>query len=68
MTFQHDLAALKQRLARAEMARDALRGRGGQEQYLEACSRVSALTLQLDRLYLSQPRKATRLPGPGAGD
>lgn len=67
MTFEQELASLKQRIAKAETARDQWRIAGRQEQYLEACSTVSALDLQLDRLCETQQLAADRLPGPGAG-
>jgi len=43
-----NVAALAQRVSRAETDRDAWRASGMQENYLEACSRVDALNLQLD--------------------
>jgi hypothetical protein len=52
MNFEHDLASLKQRIAKAERSRDAWRAAGvaGEEHYLEACTTISALTLQMDKL------------------
>ncbi len=67
MTFEDEIASLRQRIARAEHARDRWRASGNQEQYLEACSTVSALDLQLDSLRETQHLDADRLPGPTAG-
>ena len=44
------MAALRDRIAKAESERDAWRASGMQEKYLEACSMVEALELQLDQL------------------
>ncbi len=64
MSFEHDLADLNQRIAKLERARDAWRAMGaeGEERYLEACTNISALSLQLEQLCEGQPA-ATRLPG-----
>jgi hypothetical protein len=67
MSFEQELASLKQRIAKAENARDRWRAAGHQELYLEACSMVSALDVQLDVLRETQRRDADRLPGPSAG-
>ena len=67
MTVEQEIASLGQRIARAEHARDRWRASGNQEQYLQACSTVSALDLQLDLLRETQHRDADRLPGPSAG-
>ncbi len=67
MTFEQELAQLRQRVANAERARDRWRAAGDQELYLEACSTVSALDMQLDLLRESKPRDADRLSGPIAG-
>ncbi|MGM9481843.1 hypothetical protein ACS5PN_11725 [Roseateles sp. NT4] len=64
MTFADDVDSLNHRIAKAETARDAWRATGGQEQYLEACSLVSALTLQLDQLFEERAGMAARLPSP----
>ena len=48
MTIEIDVAILQQRIAKAEADRDIWRASGMQENYLEACSMVDALTLQLD--------------------
>lgn len=48
MTIEMDVAALQQRIAKAETDRDTWRASGMQENYLEACSMVDALNLQLD--------------------
>ena len=57
MSTQDDIAALEVRIAIAEAERDAWRGSGLQERYLEAYSMVEALELQLDVLRgLVRPR------------
>lgn len=48
MTFQHDIAAIRDRLAKAEADRDAWRAAGLQEKYLEAYGLVEMLERQLD--------------------
>jgi len=45
-----EIDVLKARLAKAESDRDTWRAAGHQESYLEACSMVDALALQLERL------------------
>lgn len=45
-----DIAAMQDRIAKAESERDTWRGSGRQEKYLEAHSMVEALELQLDQL------------------
>lgn len=50
MTIQSDIAVLQQRIVKAEADRDAWRSAGRQENYLEACSMVDALGVQLDDL------------------
>jgi hypothetical protein len=58
MSFQEDIAAIKDRIAKAESGRDSWRVSGRQEKYLEAYSMVEALELQLERL-----RQAARVEG-----
>ena len=48
------IQALKQRLAKAESERETWRESKMQEKHLEACSMVDALTLELDRLEVSE--------------
>jgi hypothetical protein len=50
MTFREEFAALRERLAKAELDRDTWRTSGMQEKYLEAYSAVEALELQLEQL------------------
>jgi hypothetical protein len=50
VAFHEDIAALEDRIARAESERNTWRISGIQEKYLEACSMVDALELQLERL------------------
>jgi hypothetical protein len=50
MTIPEEIVAIKQRIARAESARDGWRVSGMQEKYLEAYSMVEALELQLESL------------------
>lgn len=45
-----DIAAMQERIARARVERDTWRASGMEEKYLEACSMVEALEIQLDRL------------------
>ena len=47
---QKDIAAMQERIARAATERDTWRASGIEEKYLEACSMVEALELQLDGL------------------
>lgn len=49
-----EIAALRVRLEKAEHDRDAWRASGRQENYLEACSMVQALELQIERLMRSR--------------
>ena len=55
-----EIAGLKARIAAAELQRTAWRSVGTQEKYLEACSLVDALELELAQL-----ERARRL-GPGS--
>lgn len=55
MTRHEAIAALKQRLAKAESERDAWRASGRQENYLEAYSMVEALQIQLDQMERAPP-------------
>jgi hypothetical protein len=48
MTLQHDIAAIRDRIIKAEADRDAWRAAGLQEKYLEACGLVDRLERQLD--------------------
>ena len=48
MTIQQDIAAIRDRMAKAEADRDAWRAAGLQEKYLEACGLVDMLERQLD--------------------
>ena len=48
MDLQAEIAAIKARIVRAESDRDTWHATGMQEKYLEACSMVEALGLQLD--------------------
>ena len=57
MTCHEAIAALKQRLAKAESERDAWRASGRQENYLEAYSMVEALEMQLDRMERAHPHR-----------
>lgn len=52
---QKDIAAMQDRIARAEAERDTWRATGTQEKYLEACSMVDALELQLEGLRSASP-------------
>src|SRR5688572_22098765 len=48
MTFQDEITDLRARITRAESQRDRRQASGMQEKYLEACSLVQALELQLE--------------------
>jgi hypothetical protein len=50
MSFDQDIANIRERIARAEFDRDHWRTSGRQEKYLEAYSMVEALELELDLL------------------
>ena len=52
-TLREQLAALRLRISGAESQRDAWRAAGSMEKYLEACSLVDALELQLASLEAS---------------
>lgn len=54
MTVNPEIAALRQRIAKAEKDRDAWRASGRHENYLEACSMVAALEVQIERLMRSR--------------
>ena len=54
MTPSPEIAALRLRIEKAEHDRDAWRASGRQENYLEACSMVAALEVQLARLMRSR--------------
>lgn len=60
MTPLERIAAVEQRIVKAEAERGQWRAYGSQEKYLEACSMVDALELQLDLL-----KKAERLAPKG---
>ena len=68
MTFPAEIGALKSRLAAAEFRRDTWKAERSQEHYLEACSLVDALTLQLGQLEHAARNDALigadRLPDP----
>ena len=50
MSIREEITALQARIAKAQSERDTWQGSGMQEKYLEACSLVEALDLQLERL------------------
>ena len=50
MTLNADISRLQERIAKAEADRDAWGSARHQENYLEACSMVDALNLQLEEL------------------
>jgi len=60
MTFNEEIAALRERIAKAESDRDTWRMSGMQDHYLEAYSRVEALELQLERLRQEGARASAR--------
>ena len=54
MTLKDDIDAIKSRIAKAESERDASRLAGPEEKYIETCSMVEALELELEQR-LRQP-------------
>jgi hypothetical protein len=58
MDYAADIAVLKVRLATAETQRNTWRAAGTQEKYLEACSMVDALELQIGALVQTARRAA----------
>lgn len=56
MTIPEEIVALKRRLALAEEERNALQLAGQEENYLQACSMVQALELQLEERLQQLPR------------
>lgn len=54
MTYAEETAMLVASINRAERARDAWRGAGDRERYMEAYSLVRSLQLQLDRHLTTQ--------------
>jgi hypothetical protein len=61
MTDQEDIASIRSRLHQAESERIGWRMAGQQEKYIEACSRVKAIEVQLDER-LSQSRASSTAP------
>ena len=57
MDLQEKISAIKARIVKAESDCETWRASGVQEKYLEACSMVQALGLQLDLM-----QQATRTP------
>jgi lipid II:glycine glycyltransferase (peptidoglycan interpeptide bridge formation enzyme) len=64
LTIHADIDALRQRIAKAEAARDTWRAAGRQENYLEAYSMVEALESQLDQLERTRRRLAAAVAIP----
>lgn len=56
MSFDDPIAAAQARITKAESERESWRVSGRQEKYLEACSMVDALELQLEGLRRAGPR------------
>jgi len=50
MSFNKDIAIIRARLIKAQSDRDTWRLTGSREKYLESCSLVDAMELELDRL------------------
>ena len=55
VSLETDIAETKDRLAAAESSRATWRRSGMQDKYLESCSMVDALALQLERLEKARP-------------
>jgi hypothetical protein len=60
MTFNEEIVAMRERIAKAEAERDTWRTSGMQEKYLEAYSAVEALELQLEALRQQGLRNTAR--------
>lgn len=56
MTIPEEIETMKRRIALAEKERDALQLAGQEENYLQACSMVQALELQLEERLQQLPR------------
>ena len=56
MTLEQQIDGLRERIARAQADRDALRTNGAEEEYLEAYVISKALEMQLEEM-LCQPRR-----------
>jgi len=67
MTFQQDIDSIRSRLLEAESERNGWRMTGLQEKYIEACSTVEALELQLDERLTQQAGQAPAVPGSSTG-
>jgi hypothetical protein len=55
VSLETEIAETKDRIAAAEYARAAWLRSGMQEKYLQSCSMVDALALQLERLEKARP-------------
>jgi hypothetical protein len=55
LSLETEIAETKDRIAAAESARATWQRSGMQEKYLESCSMVDALALQLERLEKARP-------------
>jgi hypothetical protein len=68
MTLKEEIASIQAKITKAEAERDTWRTSGLQEKYLEACSMVDALEVQLERLRQAGLRSSLRpfepLPAP----
>ena len=60
MSFDQDIAGVRTRIAKAESDRDHWRTSGRQVKYLESCSRVDALEIELDLLRKKRLESAAR--------
>jgi hypothetical protein len=67
MTLEQDIAAIRDRIAKAEADRDAWRAAGLQEKYLEACGLVDRLERQFDARLRQAGDRTARAPGAAAG-
>jgi hypothetical protein len=61
MTVQEDIDSIRSRLLEAESERNGWRMAGLQENYIEACSRVEALEVELDE-WLTHGRGSSTAP------
>jgi hypothetical protein len=61
-TFQEDIASIRRRIVIAEADRNGWGMAGLQEDYLEACSTVERLEVELDERVARQAREARAIP------
>ena len=60
MSHDPDIAALSERIRKAELERDAWKAKGNQEKFLEAYFLAEALEVERDRLLTQRRRSIAR--------